>query len=128
MKPYAVMLFVLMGCHDGAASTVTLATPQTSATSQPSSSGTLSSQANPEATTKKRAALLVAAFHFWRVKHPDECPTAMSLVREGAIAAELAVDAWTRPFKIECDDDLTTVSSFGADGKEGTADDIRASL
>lgn len=126
-SPFVIVIFVLVGCHNETPHAVTLVAPQTSGSTQPSSSATLFAE-SPEATTKRRAATLVGAMHSWRAKQPDECPIPQRLVREGVIVAELAVDGWARPFKVECDDELTTVSSFGADGKEGTTDDIRSSM
>ena len=40
-------------------------------------------------------------------------------------SASKITDAWDNPFKIQCEEDETIVSSAGPDKKDGTADDIR---
>ncbi len=77
-------------------------------------------------TTRNSAQQLQKAAEFWRTTNGNECPTAEKLKADKQIdsTAKLS-DAWDMPFKIICDDDDTTVVSFGPDKKEGTADDIR---
>jgi general secretion pathway protein G len=80
-----------------------------------------------EKTTRTSATELRRAAETWRgMKGGDQCPTAQLLQQEKAIdSASKISDAWDSPFKIICEDDETTVVSFGKDKKEGTADDIR---
>ena len=62
----------------------------------------------------------------WRVVRGSmECPTFDLLLRDRAIdAAARRVDAWNEPFRVYCDESDITVTSFGPDRREGTADDI----
>lgn len=77
-------------------------------------------------TTKQSAMALHTVAEAWRTNHGNDCPTAQLLKDQKEIAATSKItDAWDQPFKIQCDDDSTTVISFGPDKKEGTADDIR---
>ena len=57
----------------------------------------------------------------------DECPTIDTLVAAQEIdSASKTIDAWDKPFKIECDaEGAVTVISMGPDKKLGTPDDIR---
>ena len=76
-------------------------------------------------TTKTSALELRRAAETWRSMHGDDCPTPEILRADKAIdSASKLTDAWYDPFKITCDADETTVSSWGPDKKEGTADDI----
>jgi general secretion pathway protein G len=78
-------------------------------------------------TTKTSALELRRAVEMWRGTHAsDQCPTIEQLRADKAVdTASKIADAWETPFKITCEDDETTVVSFGPDKKEGTADDIR---
>jgi general secretion pathway protein G len=78
-------------------------------------------------TTRTSATELRRAAETWRANHAGEgCPTAKKLQEDKAIdTASKITDAWDMEFKIVCDDDETTVISYGPDKKEGTADDIR---
>lgn len=76
-------------------------------------------------TTRTSALELRRAAETWRSMHGDDCPTPEILRTDKAIdTASKLTDAWDDPFKITCDADETTVSSYGPDKKEGTADDI----
>ena len=62
----------------------------------------------------------------WRTNHGNDCPTPQRLKDEKELAASSEInDAWGTPYKIQCDDDSTTVLSAGPDKKEGSQDDIR---
>lgn len=63
----------------------------------------------------------------YRVDHPGEnCPTVELLRDKKELSqASKVTDPWDTPYKITCGDDDITVSSFGPDKKENTADDIR---
>jgi general secretion pathway protein G len=78
-------------------------------------------------TTATSAMELRRAAETWRATHAsDQCPTPQVLQTDKAIdSASKLTDAWDEPFKIYCEDEETTVQSFGPDKKEGTADDIR---
>jgi general secretion pathway protein G len=78
-------------------------------------------------TTRTSAMELRRAAEMWRGSHAsDQCPTIEQLKTDKAIdSATKGNDAFETPFKIQCEDDETIVTSFGADKKEGTADDIR---
>jgi general secretion pathway protein G len=78
-------------------------------------------------TTRTSAMELRRAAETWRGAHAsDECPTMDKLRADKAIdQASKTTDAWDDPYKISCEDDETTVVSWGPDKKEGTADDIR---
>ncbi len=76
-------------------------------------------------TTRTSAMELRRAAETWRSMHGDDCPTPETLRQDKAIdTASKLTDAWDDPFKITCDADETTVSSYGPDKKEGTPDDI----
>ncbi len=62
----------------------------------------------------------------WRASHGgSDCPTVSQLVQDKEIdSASKTDDPWGVPFKIQCTEDDTTVSSPGPDKKEGTKDDI----
>ncbi|HQK20788.1 MAG TPA: type II secretion system protein, partial [Polyangiaceae bacterium] len=62
----------------------------------------------------------------WRANRGgDECPTISQLVQDKEIdSASKTTDPWDSPYKIECAEDETYVSSPGPDKKEGTKDDI----
>jgi hypothetical protein len=55
----------------------------------------------------------------------DECPTVRQLVERKRIDASKSIDPWGAPYAIRCDDAGVHAISAGADGREGTADDIR---
>ena len=79
-------------------------------------------------TTKQSAMALYGVAEAWRASpgHASDCPTVQLLKDQKEINATSKItDAWETTFKIQCDDDATTVISFGPDKKEGTADDIR---
>jgi hypothetical protein len=64
----------------------------------------------------------------WRETHARyPCPTPERLAADRAIdSASKLTDAWSRPYRIECIDDVTIALSAGPDGMFGTADDIPA--
>ncbi len=63
----------------------------------------------------------------YRVDHSgDQCPTVELLREKNELSKTSKVtDPWDMPYKILCGDEEITVSSFGPDKKENTADDIR---
>ncbi len=77
-------------------------------------------------TTKQSAIALHTVSEAWRANHGNDCPTPQLLKDQKELSVTSSiVDAWGTPFKIFCEDDSTTVISFGPDKKESTADDIR---
>lgn len=76
--------------------------------------------------TKNSEKALHAVTEAWRANHAGDCPTVQRLKDEKEISAASDVnDAWGNPYKIQCEDEDTTIVSFGPDKKEGTQDDIR---
>ena len=55
----------------------------------------------------------------------DACPTIQDLVSAKAIDGKKVDDPWGQPYKIQCNGGDMTVSSTGADRKEGTQDDLK---
>ncbi len=77
-------------------------------------------------STRNNLKALHAVAEMWRASHGDECPSVQRLKDDKDLAESSDLnDAWGSPYKIMCDDQSTTVSSFGPDRKEGTRDDIR---
>jgi general secretion pathway protein G len=66
------------------------------------------------------------AVNRWRAtRGGSECPTVSQLVQDKEIDSAAKIDdPWAQPFKIQCTEDDTTVSSPGPDKKENTKDDI----
>ena len=78
------------------------------------------------ASTKNNLKALHAVTEAWRANHANDCPTVQRLKEEKELQASSDVnDAWGNPYKIQCDDDNTTIQSFGPDKKEGTQDDLK---
>ncbi len=76
--------------------------------------------------TRNSEKALHAVAESWRANHGNDCPTPQRLKDEKELAASSEInDAWGTPYKINCDDDSTTVLSAGPDKKEGSQDDIR---
>jgi general secretion pathway protein G len=76
--------------------------------------------------TRNSAKALHAVAEAWRANHGNDCPTPQRLKDEKELAASSDInDAWGTPYKIQCDDDATTIVSNGPDKKEGSQDDIR---
>lgn len=76
--------------------------------------------------TKNNLKMLQQVSDAWRATHAGECPTVQRLKDEKEISASSDTnDAWGSAYKIVCDDESSTVISFGPDKKEGTPDDIR---
>lgn len=72
------------------------------------------------------------AFPMWAVRYPQQvCPNGLEDLAEYTNDRSLK-DAWGRPYKMVCGPDAPAgakgfgVLSVGADGKEGTSDDIRS--
>lgn len=58
--------------------------------------------------------------------HSDSCPTVELLKQKREISGGSDTkDPWGKPYKIDCSGDELVVISFGKDGKENTADDLR---
>jgi general secretion pathway protein G len=53
------------------------------------------------------------------------CPSVKDLIDAKQIDGKKTEDPWGTQFKISCDGDEITVTSAGADRKEGTPDDIK---
>ncbi|MCU0691931.1 MAG: type II secretion system GspH family protein [Polyangiaceae bacterium] len=77
-------------------------------------------------TTTSNALTIRGAVTRWRsMRGSSECPTVSQLLQDKQIdTASKTTDAWDQPFKIECSEDETTVSSPGPDKKENSNDDI----
>jgi general secretion pathway protein G len=62
----------------------------------------------------------------WRAaRGGSDCPTVSQLVQDKEIdSASKVDDPWSSPYKIQCTEDETVVSSPGPDKKEGSKDDI----
>jgi general secretion pathway protein G len=77
-------------------------------------------------SAKNSLKALHAVAEAWRANHGNECPSVQRLKEEKELAASSDInDPWGDPYKVQCDDDATTVFSFGPDKKEGTQDDIK---
>lgn len=79
-------------------------------------------------TSRESARVLRNAVSTYRMARAgEECPGVEALVAAQEIdTASKTVDAWERPFSIECDErGGITVISGGPDKKIGTPDDIR---
>ena len=77
-------------------------------------------------TTHTNAKVLQPIADAWRVSHGNDCPTVQRLREEKEIAATANInDAWGHPYLIRCEETETIIGSWGPDGKEGTADDIK---
>jgi general secretion pathway protein G len=77
-------------------------------------------------STRSNAKILQPIADAWRTGHGNECPTVQILRDQKEIAATSNInDAWGKAYQIECTDDDTIIVSWGPDGKQGTADDIR---
>ena len=82
-------------------------------------------QAQKDSARNSEKALHAVA-EAWRANHGMDCPTTQRLKDEKELAASSDInDAWGTPYKIQCDDESTTIVSNGPDKKEGTQDDIR---
>lgn len=79
-------------------------------------------------TSRESARVIRGAVTTYRMDHGgEECPTIDLLVTSQQIdRASKTLDAWDKPFTIECDErgDATVVSA-GPDKRVGTPDDIR---
>jgi general secretion pathway protein G len=74
-----------------------------------------------EESTRADAQAIYSAVQMYVVENPGgECPSVQDLVSGG----KRTTDAWDNPFKITCEGENITVASNGADGDEGTDDDI----
>lgn len=79
-------------------------------------------------TSRESARVLRNAVSTYRMNHAgDECPTVDMLVQAQEIDhASKTLDAWDKPFAIQCDDHgNVSVVSGGPDKKVGSDDDIR---
>jgi general secretion pathway protein G len=55
----------------------------------------------------------------------DKCPSVQDLVDAKRLEKGKTDDPWGQPFKVHCGDGDISVTSSGADRKEGTPDDIK---
>jgi general secretion pathway protein G len=79
-------------------------------------------------TSRESARVIRGAVTSYRMNHGgDECPSVDVLVASQEIdRASKTIDAWDKPFVIECDErGEATVVSAGPDKRVGTPDDIR---
>jgi general secretion pathway protein G len=85
-------------------------------------------KARKETTRQSALALRSIASTYRMDRAGEECPTVEMLVAANAIdEASKKLDAWDRPFEIQCDDHGgIRVASGGPDKQLGTEDDIRA--
>lgn len=61
----------------------------------------------------------------WRLAHPDQCPTLDDLTAAEELSSTWHIeDYWGHRYEIRCADGDTFISSPGADGRSGTADDL----
>ncbi len=70
-----------------------------------------------------RALAIRGAVSKEQIDEPTSCFNAVELKAKKAIEGDIN-DPWGKPFKVVCEGDDVTVTSFGQDGKEGTEDDI----
>jgi general secretion pathway protein G len=77
-------------------------------------------------TAEQNAREIRSAVARWRAtRGGEDCPSVTQLVADKEIdTASKTDDPWGSQYKILCGDDEVTVSSPGADKKEGTSDDI----
>jgi general secretion pathway protein G len=77
-------------------------------------------------TTNTACNSVRSATILWKNSHPgDDCPTVEQLKQEGLLEKGFSSkDPWGNVFKVTCDVDEITCSTFGPDRKEGTDDDI----
>src|SRR5580704_13470827 len=77
-------------------------------------------------TTNTACNSVRSATILWKNSHPgDDCPTVEALKSEGLLERGFSSkDPWGNVFKVTCDVDEITCSTFGPDRKEGTDDDI----
>ncbi|HMY17603.1 MAG TPA: type II secretion system protein GspG, partial [Polyangium sp.] len=54
----------------------------------------------------------------------DGCPTLKDLISAKQLDGKKTDDPWGQPFIVHCDGQAVSVSSSGADRKEGTPDDV----
>ena len=77
-------------------------------------------------SARNSAKALHAATEAWRANHGMDCVTPQRMKDEKELNASSDInDPWGMPYKIQCEDDATTIVSSGPDKKEGTQDDIR---
>jgi hypothetical protein len=94
--------------------------------------GVGAAEANRKLTQIKVQKYVHEAYPAWRQAHPGkECPQRLVELNEYMEDSD-ANDAWGRPLKMFCGDDLAAgakgieVLSLGRDAEEGTEDDIKA--
>jgi len=89
--------------------------------------GSLGSARDGQSSSRADAAQIQTAAKAFRAQHANGCPTLSSLQEEELLSHSVrSDDAWGNRFRIRCDDGEITVSSAGPDGKNNSADDIRA--
>jgi hypothetical protein len=89
-------------------------------------------RARNEVTQLKMGKYALKAFPEWSAPHPDKaCPDKLTDLIQ-YLNNEDGNDAWGRPLKMFCGPNLPpgvkvfAVTSMGADGKEGTEDDLKS--
>jgi hypothetical protein len=108
------------------------AKPAEAAPAQPRFVGVGAAEANRKLTQIKVQKYVHEAYPAWLQAHPGkECPKRLIELNEFMDDSD-ANDAWGRPLKMFCGDDLAAgakgieVLSLGRDAEEGTEDDIKA--
>ncbi len=108
------------------------AKPAEPAPAQPRSVGVGAAEANRKLTQIKVQKYVHEAYPAWLQAHPGkECPQRLIELNEFMDDSD-ANDAWGRPLKMFCGEDLAAgakgieVLSLGRDAEEGTEDDIKA--
>src|SRR4051794_24399697 len=86
-----------------------------------------------EAATFDVKRLAFEAYPQWAAAHPDKaCPAKLEELLEYVDRNTTAQDPWRHPYKLMCGTSLPAgamglaILSFGPDGQEGTADDIKS--
>lgn len=69
-----------------------------------------------------------AAQSYMHLDSAGGCPSIKDLVDAKQLDGSKTDDPWGTPFKIACDGDEITVTSSGADRKDGTPDDVKDSF
>jgi len=137
----ALVVVVLLACggHPDQRAAAPAAPPPTPAEQPPLADKPRTPPASVEskiaATRRKLHNYAYEAFPMWAVSHPDRaCPDKLADLTEFLTGDDTkdAKDAWDRPLTMMCGAILPpgargiAILSNGADGKEGTEDDLRS--
>jgi hypothetical protein len=90
-------------------------------------------QSDIDTTTLTIKKLAFEAYPAWAASHPDkQCPDKIEELLEFIDRNNTMIDPWGRPLRMMCGPSLPpgvkdlAVMSLGADGKAGTADDLKS--